>query len=56
MVDLECKAIEFTSTEKTYVMIAFGTATFTIIALIENLRSGTLKEFFILPFTNLERI
>lgn len=48
------KAIEFTSTEKTYVMITFGAVTFTIIALIENLRSGTLKEFFILPFTNLD--
>lgn len=48
------KAIEFTSTEKTYVMIAFGAVAFTIIAIIENLRSGTLKKIFILPFTNLD--
>lgn len=48
------KANEFTSTEKTYIMIAFGAVTFTIIAFIENLKSGTLKEFFILPFSNID--
>jgi len=47
------KANQFTSTEKTYVMIAFGTVAFTGIAFVENLKSGTLKDFFILPFTNL---
>ncbi len=48
------KAVEFTSTEKTYAMIALGTVVFTLIALIENLNSGTLKDFFVLPFTNFD--
>lgn len=47
------KAVEFTSTEKTYAMITFGAVLFTFIALIENLDAGTLEDFFVLPFTNL---
>ncbi|MEH7374512.1 DMT family transporter [Neobacillus drentensis] len=46
------KAEEFTSAEKTYAMMAFGTVVFTIIGLTENVISGTLKDFIFLPFTN----
>jgi drug/metabolite transporter (DMT)-like permease len=48
------KATEFTSAEKTYAMMAFGAVVFTNIALAENAKSGTLKQFFSLPFTNLD--
>lgn len=46
------KAVEFSSTEKTYVMIALGAAIFTILALFENITAGTLQEFILLPYTN----
>jgi len=48
------KAAEFSSVEKTYVMILFGTVFFTAVALIENATAGTLKEFILLPFNHLE--
>lgn len=48
------KAIEFSSAEKTYVMIALGAVIFTMLALVENTRAGTLREFIHLPFKNME--
>jgi len=41
---------EFTSAEKTYMMLAFGAAVFAGVALIENLLAGTMAEFISLPF------
>ena len=46
------KAVEFSSVEKTYVMITLGAVMFTILALIENATGGTLQEYIQLPFTN----
>jgi drug/metabolite transporter (DMT)-like permease len=48
------KAVEFTSAEKTYAMITSGTIAFTSVALVENAKHGTLKEFAMLPFTNVD--
>ncbi|MDF2946454.1 MAG: EamA/RhaT family transporter [Bacillales bacterium] len=46
------KATEFSSIEKTYAMMAFGAITFTFMALIQNINSGTLKEYLLLPVEN----
>ncbi|HEX2944518.1 MAG TPA: DMT family transporter [Clostridia bacterium] len=48
------KAAEFTNTEKTYAMIALGAGVFTAVAVVENAGSGKLKEFLLLPFSNME--
>lgn len=48
------KAAEFTNTEKTYAMIALGALVFTAAAIVENAVSGTIKEFILLPFSNIE--
>lgn len=48
------KTAEFTNTEKTYAMLALGAVVFTAAALVENAVSGTLEEFIILPFSNIE--
>ena len=48
------KAAQFTSAEKTYVMVAFGSVIFTSIALTENICNGTLQYFLMLPFTNFD--
>jgi len=47
------KAAEFSSIEKTYVMTMFGAVAFTLMALVENALKGTLKQFILLPFTNM---
>jgi len=47
------KATQFTSAEKTYVMVTFGAIAFTSAAFIENIRNGTLDYYISLPFTNL---
>ena len=46
------KASAFNSAEKTYAMVVLGAVTFTLMALVENARAGTLAAFFLLPFTN----
>lgn len=46
------KAKEFTSVEKTYVMLAFGAGAFDIAAVMEHLSAGTMVEFMTAPFTN----
>ena len=46
------KTVEFTSAEKTYVMIALGAIVFTILAVLENHTHGILQEFLLLPFMN----
>jgi drug/metabolite transporter (DMT)-like permease len=46
------KAAQFTSVEKTYAMIGFGAIAFTLIAVVEHARAGTLNEFISLPFTS----
>lgn len=48
------KAEEFTSLEKTYIMLAFGTVGFNGAALVEHMRAGTLMEFVALPFRNID--
>ncbi len=46
------KAVDYTSTEKTFIMSAAGAVVFTICALIEHASAGTLREFALLPFVN----
>ena len=46
------KAAEFTSTEKTYVMLLLGAAAFMTMAVIRNGTAGELGEFILLPVTN----
>ncbi|WP_245157046.1 DMT family transporter [Anaerovorax sp. IOR16] len=48
------KAADFTDIDKTYVMIALGAVFFTLIALIENGRAGTINDFILLPITNID--
>lgn len=45
------KAAQFTSVEKTYMMMGFGAVVFTIIALVENAAAETLGKFISLPLT-----
>lgn len=51
---LSVKAQEFTSAEKTYVMMALGAVIFPAVAIVENLRKGTMVSYLMLPFTNRE--
>ncbi len=46
------KTDEFTSVEKTFVMIASGTIVFTTLAFVEHIRLGTVNEFISMPFTS----
>jgi len=46
------KASAFTGVEKTYAMVACGAVVFSILALVEHAKSGTILEFASLPFTN----
>lgn len=48
------KAEEFTSLEKTYIMLTFGTIAFNAAALVEHMQAGTLMEYVTLPFRNLD--
>jgi drug/metabolite transporter (DMT)-like permease len=48
------KATQFSSTEKTYAMIALGAIVFTGAALVQNAHDGTLAQFATLPFSNRE--
>lgn len=48
------KAREFTSMELTYGMIAVGAAAYTVMALAEHLPKGTVCQWVMLPFTNLD--
>jgi drug/metabolite transporter (DMT)-like permease len=44
------KACQFTSVEKTYVMVAFGAVIFTVAALFQSLMAGTTAYYLMLPF------
>lgn len=48
------KAAEYSSAEKTYAMMGLGAIVFTIYAIGEHAVGGTLKEYILLPFTNLD--
>jgi drug/metabolite transporter (DMT)-like permease len=46
------KAAEYSSAEKTYVMMGLGAVVFTVIAVAEHTLGGTLRQYVLLPFTN----
>jgi drug/metabolite transporter (DMT)-like permease len=48
------KYVEFTATERAYMMTFIGTVVFTTAASIEHIMAGTFTEFIRLPFTNME--
>ncbi len=48
------KAAAYTSTEKTFIMSAAGAVVFTVCALVEHTAAGTLRQFMLLPFTNMD--
>ena len=48
------KASEFTSAEKTYVMIALGAIAFDAAAVLEHVRAGTVTTFLTLPFHSMD--
>ena len=48
------KANEFTSGEKTYIMLAMGAVAFDIAAIIQNVRAGTMMDCLMLPFHDMD--
>ena len=46
------KAEEFSSFEKTYIMAVVGAVVFTLCALVEHIKGGTLTEYITLPFND----
>ncbi|MBE5785188.1 MAG: DMT family transporter [Clostridiales bacterium] len=47
------KAVGYTSAEKTFIMSATGAIVFTLCAVTEHAAAGTMKQFLLLPFTNM---